>query len=264
MHANTRYRLLNLERWISNRSWGAGMLGYTASFMPETARQLATLQAEVVACTRCLRLISYCRQVAEEKRRMYRDCEYWGKPVPSFGDPQAQLLVVGLAPAAHGGNRTGRMFTGDRSGDFLYRALYDAGFANQPTSQHRGDGLELRNCYITAPVRCAPPANKPIPAELRNCQPYLERELALLTQLRAVLVLGRIAFEAFLRIVSTREDFPPRSSLRFAHGGTLPLPAGLPRLFCSYHPSQQNTQTGRLTREMFQQVLRDIQTFLAS
>jgi uracil-DNA glycosylase family 4 len=157
------------------------------------------------------------------------------------------------------------MFSGDRSGDFLYRALYEAGFANQPTSVSRDDGLKLRNCYITAVLRCAPPKNKPLPSEVRNCQPYLEAELRLLTRVRAVLVLGRIAFDTYVRVVaSPREDFPPRSSLKFAHGANFSLPIGLPRLFCSYHPSQQNTQTGRLTPEMFQRVLDDILGFLGS
>jgi uracil-DNA glycosylase family 4 len=230
--------------------------------MLKAARELAQIQQEVTACTRCANLITYCRRVAAEKRRMYRDCDYWGKPVPSFGDPRAELLVLGLAPGAHGANRTGRMFTGDRSGEFLYRGLYEAGFANQPTSRDRSDGLELRNCYITAPVRCAPPANKPSPEELRNCQPYLERELKLLTRVRTVLVLGRIAFDAYLRVVSKVEGFPRRSTFVFSHGASFTMPGGLPRLFCSYHPSQQNTQTGRLTQEMFQQVLRDICGFL--
>jgi uracil-DNA glycosylase len=227
-------------------------------------RALSTLQGEVINCTRCPRLVRYCRKIAQEKRRMYRDWDYWGRPLPSFGDPDAELLILGLAPAAHGGNRTGRMFTGDRSGEFLYRALYQAGFANHPTSTQRNDGLELRNCYITAALRCPPPQNKPLPKELRNCQPYLEQELRLLRRVRAVLVLGRIALEAFLRVVSTREDFPPRSSFPFAHGASFELPGGLPRLFCSYHPSQQNTQTGRLTREMFQTVFDDIRGFLAA
>ena len=230
--------------------------------MPNAPLQLARLQRQVIACTRCANLVAYCRKVAEEKRRMYREFVYWGKPVPSFGDPRAELLIVGLAPGAHGANRTGRMFTGDRSGDFLYRALYHAGFANQPTSRDRDDGLKLHNCYITAPLRCAPPKNRPTPDELRNCQPYLERELQILTRVRAVLVLGRIGFGAYLRVVSQREGFPRRSSLVFSHGANLLLPAGLPRLFCSYHPSQQNTQTGRLTQEMFQRVLRDIRDFL--
>ena len=219
---------------------------------------------------------------------MYRDSEYWGKPLPSFGDPEAELLIVGLAPAAHGGNRTGRMFTGDRSGDFLYRALYEAGFANQPLSRDRSDGLELRGCYITAALRCAPPKNKPLPRELRNCQPYLERELRLLTRVRAVLALGRIAFDAYLRLLyaakgalrpavtssvtSLPQDgsadrslrLPPRSSFRFGHGASFALPDGLPRLYASYHPSQQNTQTGKLTPEMMRQVLRDVRKYLGS
>jgi uracil-DNA glycosylase family 4 len=216
--------------------------------MPDPARQLQNLQKQIVACTRCARLIRHCRRVAREKRRMYREWTYWGKPVPSFGDPRAGLLILGLAPAAHGANRTGRMFTGDRSGEFLYRALYEAGFASQAESRQRDDGLELRDCYITAALRCAPPENKPLPKELRNCQPYLERELELLECVRAVLALGKIAFDAYLRVVSHGCDFPPRSKF----------------LFASYHPSQQNTQTGRLTPQMFRQVLADIHRYLGS
>jgi uracil-DNA glycosylase family 4 len=232
--------------------------------MPNADRKLAQLQRQVIACTRCANLIAYCRLVAKKKRRMYLDWDYWGKPVPGFGDPRAELLILGLAPGAHGSNRTGRMFTGDRSGDFLYRGLHAAGFANQPTSRDRNDGLELRNCYITAALRCAPPKNKPSPQELRNCQPFMERELELLTHVRAVLVLGRIAFDSYLRVLGKREGFPRRSTLVFSHGASFTLAADLPRLFCSYHPSQQNTQTGRLTPEMFQQVLRDISKFLDS
>jgi uracil-DNA glycosylase family 4 len=208
--------------------------------------------------------VKYRRKVAQQKRRMYRDQEYWGKPASGFGDPRAQLLILGLAPAAHGGNRTGRVFTGDRSGDFLFRALYEAGFANQPTSRQRGDGLALRNCYVTAALHCAPPLNKPRPQELRNCQRYLERELAILKRVRAVLVLGRIAFDDYLRLLAQRAGFPRRSAFHFAHGASFVLPGGLPRLFCSYHPSQQNTQTGRLTPPMFARVLRDIRKFLAA
>jgi uracil-DNA glycosylase len=227
-------------------------------------RALESLQKRVVACARCPRLIAYCRKVAREKRRMFRDEDYWGRPVPSFGDPQTELLILGLAPAAHGANRTGRMFTGDRSGEFLYRALHEAGFANQASSRHRGDGLRLRNCYITAALRCAPPANKPRPDELRHCRPYLEKELELLRRVRAVLALGRVAFETYLRAVGGREGFPARSSFRFAHGASYALPQGLPRLFASYHPSQQNTQTGKLTPAMMRKVLRDIREFLDS
>ena len=229
-----------------------------------SARKLESLQQQVIACRRCTRLVRHCRKVAKEKRRMYRDWKYWGKPVPSFGDPNAELLILGLAPAAHGGNRTGRMFTGDRSGDFLYRGLFQAGFANQPTSVSRDDGLELQNCYITASLRCAPPKNKPLPSEARNCRPFLDAELRLLTRVRAILVLGRIAFDTYLRVAASQQkDFPRRSTFTFAHGASFLLPGGLPRLFCSYHPSQQNTQTGRLTPEMFQTVLLDIQRFLS-
>jgi uracil-DNA glycosylase len=247
-------------------------------------QSLTILQQKIITCERCPRLIRYCRKVAKEKRRMYRDHEYWGKPVPGFGDPGAELLILGLAPGAHGSNRTGRMFTGDRSGDFLYPALHAVGFASQPESGHRADGLELRGCYITASLRCAPPGNKPRPEELRNCQPYLDRELVLLPRVRAVLALGRIAFDTYLRLVSrqamrsegldsksaahqegaTPKKFPPRSSFVFAHGASFILPGGLPRLFASYHPSQQNTQTGKLTLRMMQNVLEDIRKFLGA
>ena len=225
-------------------------------------RSLARLEERVIHCTRCPRLVRYCRRVAREKRRMYREWDYWGKPLPGFGDPRAELLLVGLAPAAHGGNRTGRMFTGDRSGDFLFRALYDAGWANQATSRHRDDGLELHGCFITAVLRCAPPGNKPLPVEIRNCRRWLENELKLLTRLRAVLALGRNAFDDYLTTVYRPGTFPPRSSLRFAHGASFALPDGLPRLYACYHPSQQNTQTGRLTAKMMAAVFAEIRRFL--
>jgi uracil-DNA glycosylase len=229
---------------------------------PGSKHKIEILQRRVVACTACPRLIRYCRQVSQQKRRMYRDWDYWGKPLPSFGDPEAELLLVGLAPAAHGGNRTGRMFTGDRSGDFLYRALYESGWASQPVSRDRNDGLALRGCYITAALRCAPPANKPRPDELRRCRKWFEGELALLKRVRAVLALGKIAFDAYLTTVWRAGSFPPRGSLRFAHGASYALPDGLPRLFASYHPSQQNTQTGRLTPAMMAAVLNDVRRFL--
>lgn len=248
--------------------------------MTTNNRPLTILQQKIIHCERCSGLIHYCRKVAKEKRRMYRDQEYWGKPVPSFGDPAAELLILGLAPGAHGANRTGRMFTGDRSGDFLFRALFKTGFANQPESRDRGDGLELRGCYITAALRCAPPANKPKPAELRNCQSYLESELEILHRVRAVLALGKIAFDAYLRLVSSggrlhygkpvsnglrpAGKFPPLSTFHFAHGASYALPAGLPRLFASYHPSQQNTQTGKLTPPMMRKVLSDVRGYLNS
>ena len=224
--------------------------------------ELEKLQRRVIACRRCPRLVEYREKVAREKRRMFRDWEYWGKPVPGFGDPKAELLIVGLAPAAHGANRTGRMFTGDRSGDFLFRALYEAGFASQPDSHGRKDGLRLHHCYITAVLRCAPPANKPLPQELRNCQPYLEKELELLRGVRAILAFGKIAFDRTLGVVGEHADLPPRAKMPFGHGASYELPAGLPRLFASYHPSQQNTQTGKLTRAMMGQVLAGIDQYL--
>jgi uracil-DNA glycosylase family 4 len=192
--------------------------------------------------------------VSQEKVKRYRDWDYWGKPVPSFGDPKARLLVIGLAPAAHGGNRTGRVFTGDRSGDWLYGALYEAGFANQPTSVHKHDGLELTDCYITATVHCAPPDNKPLPEEFAACRPYLLQELSLLKSVRVVLALGQIAFAAYLTARRELHLSVPSPAPRFGHGSVCPLDQVT--LLGSYHPSQQNTFTGRLTREMFQAVFR--------
>lgn len=191
--------------------------------------------------------------MAREKVRRYRDREYWGRPVPGFGDPAARLLVVGLAPAAHGGNRTGRIFTGDRSGDFLYRALHRAGFANQATSTDRDDGLRLADCYITAAVRCAPPGNRPTPSDLRHCRPFLLEELAHLRQVRVIVALGQIAYRACLEALEARGLQVPRPRLRFGHGSVVPLQERL-ALLASYHPSQQNTQTGRLTDAMFQYI----------
>ena len=229
--------------------------------MREPAKSLAVLNEKIVACRKCPRLVRHREQVARVKRRAFRDWDYWGKPVPGFGDAHARLLVIGLAPAAHGGNRTGRVFTGDRSGDFLYRRLYESGFANQPTSTHRDDGLELRDVYVTATTRCAPPANKPLPREIANCLPYLERELELLRP-RAVLALGKIAFDAYLKLLKDRGHIESRSEYVFRHGASCQLPAGLPRLFAVYHPSQQNTLTGRLTPAMYRSVLRQIRRFL--
>lgn len=222
---------------------------------------LALLNQEVIACRRCPRLVEYRERVAHTKRRAYRDWTYWGRPVPGFGDPHAELFILGLAPAAHGGNRTGRVFTGDRSGDFLFRLLHRAGFANQPTSTRAGDGLRLHNAYIVATVRCAPPDNKPLPSEAANCREYFERELDLLDP-RAILALGRMAWDACLELMKSRGFIASRAAYRFSHGAVANLPAGLPRLFGSYHPSQQNTQTGRLTDAMFLSVLRQIRTFL--
>jgi uracil-DNA glycosylase family 4 len=220
---------------------------------------LARVSREVIACERCPRLRGWCRKVADVKVKRFRGEEYWGRPVPGFGDPRARLLVVGLAPAAHGGNRTGRVFTGDRSGDFLFAGLHRAGFANQPQSLGRDDGLALRDCYVAPVARCAPPANKPTPAELARCREYLAREWALLTKLRAVLVLGRIAMDGFLAML--RETGRPLPHLEFAHGASHDLGGGV-RLFCSYHVSQQNTFTGRLTPRSFDSVLREVRAHL--
>jgi uracil-DNA glycosylase family 4 len=215
---------------------------------------LAELQAHVIACIRCPRLVRWREQAAEEKPRRYADWNYWARPVPSFGDPQARLLIVGLAPAAHGANRTGRMFTGDRSGEWLYRALHKFGFANQPNSTDRDDGLELRDCYITAALHCAPPENKPLPEELKNCRPFLIREFELLMNFRVVVALGRIAFEAVLRSFKDAGRVL-RPNCAFAHGAELKLNDRL-TLIASFHPSQQNTFTGKLTEPMFDAVFR--------
>jgi len=222
---------------------------------------LKILESEIISCCKCPRLVRYREQIARTKRRAYRDWTYWGRPVPGFGDPKARLAIIGLAPAAHGANRTGRMFTGDRSGDFLYKALYHAGFANQPQSNRANDGLSLTDAFISAAIRCAPPANKPLPREILNCFPYLERELALIRP-RAILALGAIALNTYLDLLKRRGLIASRAAYRFAHGASFVLPGDLPRLFASYHPSQQNTQTGRLTPAMFTMVLRKIRRFL--
>jgi uracil-DNA glycosylase family 4 len=213
---------------------------------PDSLEALAT---EVISCFKCPRLVEWRELVAREKRSAYRDWEYWGRPVSGFGDPDAKLLVIGLAPAAHGGNRTGRIFTGDRSGDWLYRALYRAGFANQPTSVSRGDGLRLQGAYVTAAVRCAPPANRPAIDERDNCLPYLEREIRLLTEVRVFLCLGSYAYDCLSRLLALRRR-PP-----FRHGLEVALGDGR-YILCSFHPSQQNTFTGRLTEPMLDAVFR--------
>src|ERR671923_1526058 len=224
---------------------------------------LCILNEEIVTCRKCPRLVKYREKVAREKRRAYREWEYWGKPVPGFGDAQAQLLILGLAPAAHGANRTGRMFTGDRSGDCLYTALHKAGFANQPTSLHREDGLQLNNAYIAATCRCAPPENKPLPREILNCRNYLERELEILKP-KAILALGKIAWDAYLDILKQRGVIASRALYKFAHGAETEVAPGTPRLFGVYHPSQQNTQTGRVTPAMYAKVLNRIRQLLES
>ena len=216
-------------------------------------KSLSTLNTEIIACRKCPRLVAWREEVARVKRKAYRDQEYWGKPVPGFGDPKARVLVVGLAPGAHGSNRTGRMFTGDASGGFLYPALYKAGFANQAEAESRNDGLILKDMYITASARCAPPDNKPSLEELNNCQPYLEREFEIIKP-KVIVCLGRIAFDRILKIFSIRN-----SEWKFSHGAIYQLPASSfslhnSSLICSYHPSQQNTSTGKLTVKMFDEI----------
>jgi uracil-DNA glycosylase family 4 len=223
--------------------------------------KLQIIAEEVSACRKCARLVTYREKVAREKRRAFRDWEYWGRGVPGFGAPNAQLLILGLAPAAHGGNRTGRVFTGDRSGDFLYKALYQAAFANQPTSVKPDDGLQLTGAYIAAAVRCAPPANKPLPSEIENCRDYLRRELQVLRP-KAILALGKIAWDAYLEILKLDGRIASRAAYKFAHGAEAEIASDLPRLFGVYHPSQQNTQTGRLTEAMYTAVLERIRKFL--
>jgi uracil-DNA glycosylase len=224
---------------------------------PTPADSLESVTADVVDCTRCPRLVEWRRQVAIEKRASYRTEDYWARPVPGFGDAEARLLVVGLAPAAHGGNRTGRIFTGDRSGDWLFGSLWRTGFANQPTSRSVDDGLRLEGCYITAAVRCAPPANRPTPDERDRCRPYLVRELALLSRLEVVVVLGQFAYEVMCRLLQVR----PRP--RFGHLAEAPVAGPRPlTIVCSYHPSQQNTFTGKLTEPMLDAVFVRVRSLL--
>ena len=245
--------------------------------------QLAVINEAVISCRLCPRLVMYRESVAFTKRRAFRGETYWGKPVPGFGDARGKLVILGLAPAAHGANRTGRMFTGDRSGDFLYARLFEAGFASQPVSHHAGDGLELRGAFISATARCAPPDNKPLPSEIANCRQYLIAELELLRP-RAVLALGKIAFDGYLKMLMECGKISSRSAYPFRHGASYALPGfsascanhaeNLPhgevrvipesQLFAAYHPSQQNTQTGLVTPEMYRQVLAAIRRFLDS
>jgi uracil-DNA glycosylase len=217
---------------------------------------LTVLQQEVVACRQCPRLVSYIHEIARVKRRAYREWDYWAKPVPAFGDPLAQVLIVGLAPGAHGSNRTGRPFTGDRSGEILYRVLHQTGFASQAESRSRDDGLVLTGAYITAAVRCAPPDNKPEPAEIRCCRGFLERELKLLPDLRVVVALGKVAFDVYLSILRDRGVIASRAPFRFGHNLQYVFGPGQPSLIASYHPSQQNTSTGKLTEKMLADVFR--------
>ena len=229
--------------------------------MPTRDAALKIIAEDVVGCRRCPRLVKYRETVARERRRAYREWTYWGRPVPGFGDFRAELFVLGLAPAAHGGNRTGRVFTGDRSGDFLYAALYEAGFANQPISRSRDDGLKLHNVYVAAAVRCAPPANKPLPSEILNCRSYLKAELQLLRP-KAILALGKIAWDAYLELLKEDGRIKSRAAYQFGHGAEVSFPFDGPHLFGIYHPSQRNTQTGLVTPVMYTKVLQRIRNFL--
>jgi uracil-DNA glycosylase len=251
-----------LEKWL------IGSLAGVSLRLPQRFRILFRIQCdrmpawldqlnrEVVACTRCPRLVEYRERIAREKRRAYLGCEYWGKPVPGFGDPNARVLVLGLAPGAHGSNRTGRPFTGDASGKFMYPILYEAGFSNQPTATECGDGLKLTDLYITAAARCAPPDNKPLPQELANCASYLDREMSGLKNLKVVVALGRIAFEAYLNYLKRRGLLLSKIPYQFGHGARYEMPDDK-ILLASYHPSNQNTQTGKLTRQMFAAIFKD-------
>ena len=218
---------------------------------------LTLLNEEVITCRRCARLVIYREQIARDKRRAYRDWEYWGKPVPGFGDPNARVLILGLAPGAHGSNRTGRPFTGDASGYFMYPVLHRTGFASQPSGTHRDDGLTLHDAYITAAVRCAPPANKPLPEELALCATFLDRELACLQNVRVIVALAHIGFGAYLNYLKRRGLINNKAAYVFAHGAEYELPDGK-ILVASYHPSNQNTQTGKLTEEMFTAIFRRV------
>lgn len=229
---------------------------------PVVFNSLTGLNSTVVSCELCSRLRRYCKLVAKRKRRQFTGWNYWGKPLPGFGDQDARLLILGLAPAAHGGNRTGRMFTGDGSAQFLMAALHQYGFSNQPTSTRRGDGLELRDAYMTAIVRCAPPLNKPSPQEIQNCKCYWTQELRLLRNVNIILALGRVAFDTYVRFL--REQGLKTAGLRFRHAAFYRLPEPYPALIASYHPSRQNTQTGKLTKKMFETVFLKIWRFLDS
>ncbi len=217
-------------------------------------KALEILESQIVACEQCPRLVEYRAEVGRVKRRAYRDWNYWAKPVPGFGDPKARLLLVGLAPGAHGANRTGRMFTGDSSGDFLYKVLFATGFASQPTSVSRDDGLKLMDAYLSAAVRCAPPDNKPTVEEIRTCRPYMQRELELLETVEVVVALGRLAFDVYLAILRDQGKIARRSAFIFAHDAEHRTGQDQPLLISSYHPSQQNTSTGKLTEAMLRAV----------
>jgi uracil-DNA glycosylase family 4 len=224
---------------------------------PRLPLPLRQLNDEVTACRRCKRLVAWREKVAREKKRAYMDFEYWGKPVPGFGDPNARVFILGLAPGAHGSNRTGRVFTGDSSGNFMYPVLHRTGFASQPRGTHRGDGMVLTDAYITAAARCAPPQNKPTPRELSNCAPFLDRELAILKNVKIVVALGRIGFEAYLNHLKRIGVIESKKSYAFGHGVEYKMPDGR-ILVGSYHPSNQNTNTGKLTEAMFTKLFEQV------
>lgn len=231
---------------------------HSPEYLHHKMSELIRLNEQITACEKCRRLRDYCKKIAREKRAAFKNWNYWGKPVPGFGDTNAQLLLIGLAPGAHGSNRTGQMFTGDGSGEFLYAALFRAGLASRPQTLHRNDGQKLKNCFITAVARCAPPGNKPLPQELFNCRPFLREELRLLKRVRAVLTLGKIAFDSYLDLLKEKGHPVSRTHFTFKHGGIYDFPPPLPRLYVSYHPSRQNTQTGKLTAAMMDSVLSEI------
>jgi uracil-DNA glycosylase family 4 len=228
----------------------------TGAYNAVMSSWLLELNSDVVACRRCPRLVEHCQRIAQEKRRAYRDQQYWGKPVPGFGDPEGRVLILGLAPGAHGSNRTGRPFTGDGSGYFMYPVLHRAGFASQPNATHINDGLKLRDLYITAAVRCAPPQNKPTPEEIRNCSAFLDREIAGLKNIKVVVALGKIGFDAYLDYLKRRGKLQSKAPYVFAHGAHYKMPDGR-ILLASYHPSLQNTNTGKLTEKMFLEIFRE-------
>lgn len=231
--------------------------------MESSSGALTILNQTIVSCRLCARLVAHREAIGEVQRRAYRGQDYWSKPVPGFGDPNARLLVIGLAPGAHGANRTGRIFTGDRSGDFLFRALFETGFANQPHSVSRDDGLRLIDAYITSPVHCVPPGNKPAKEEILACRPYLSRELDLMPQARVIVVLGRIALDSYLSVLQDRKEIKSRAAFPFAHGAALrPIPDG-PLVLACYHPSQQNTSTGKLTPDMLRHIFERARSLLS-
>lgn len=224
-----------------------------STFATRLPVDLLQVHQKIISCEQCSRLRTYCKGIAETKRRAYRDETYWGRPVPGFGDPRARVLILGLAPGAHGANRTGRPFTGDGAGYFMYPVLYQTGFANQPDATHRGDGLRLRKAWIASVVRCAPPGDKPTPQEIRNCSPHLNAEIALLKHLRVVVCLGKIAFDGYLAHLFAGGIIQRKSAYKFGHGAYYLLPNGM-HLLCSYHPSLRNTNTGRLNSAMFSRI----------